>query len=98
MDSLSVCGIDFSRLKGFEPSPDEKSVAKGVLERYEHYMEKGNTLTITFSLATTEGDLVFQDGECKVVLPNKEILGREYNPYARASRLNQSYVVKVISG
>ena len=94
----NMYGIDFScYLKGFGTSSGEEIVANGILERYEQCMKKGETIKMVFSLATANGDLMLQDGACKVILPNKEITGREYNPYARADRLNQSYAVKVTS-
>lgn len=70
--------------------------AEETLERYQKYMESEEILKISFKASNAEGDLWVMDGEVKIMLPNKELNGVKYNAIYRASKLEESYNVKVI--
>lgn len=72
------------------------SSAEEILSRYRKYMESQEILKIAFKASNTEGDLWIMDGEIKIMLPNKELNGVKYNTMYRASKLKESYNVKVI--
>lgn len=65
--------------------------------KYLEYQKKGETFTMYFELANEEGDLITHDKGCRIVLPNTEINGREYDPYNRARKLTRKYKVQVIA-
>lgn len=66
------------------------------LLRYAAYMESQEILKINFKMSNAEGDLWIMDGEVKIMLQNKELNGVKYNTFYRASKLKESYNVKVI--
>lgn len=67
------------------------------LSYYKRCMEERQELVMEFKNANKAGDLWYSDGEVKIVLPNKEIRGREYNPRYSAKMLRDMYHVLVTS-
>lgn len=67
-----------------------------ILSRYETFMKEQEIFKVRFKISNSEGDLWIMDGEVKIVLPNKELNGVKYNTFYRASKLKESYNVKVI--
>lgn len=66
-----------------------------LLQHYERCMKEKQELVMEFKNANKAGDIWYNNGEVKIILPNEEIHGRKYDPRYCARMLREIYHVLV---